>query len=668
MPVVEPLRPVGEGAVVQRDGDVLRLAGFERDLGEALELVHRACDLGLRRGHVDLHGFGAGHIGGVGHGHRHLGGARTGLGHGRVVHVERGVGQAVAERIGDLLAEGVVVPVSDEHALAVIDMTLLARPVHGGRIVVHIVDDGLREFTGRGFVAEDHVGERRAAGLAQQPGLQDRLGAALPRQRDHGTVRQHDRHVRVRGGHGLKHLDLLGGDVQCGAVETFGLVGGGQAEEQQYDVGLLGGRHGLLGQCRVLRRVVQREAGGEVGRDAALLERVEEAGELGRVDQRGAGALVARRAGEFADDGDLGALGDRQGGVLVLEQHHRFDGGLAGDLVVGVHVVPVAVPAHGRAGLGDQVDHALGHLVQLGGGDAPVLACGHNLVVRVARRHLQVQTGVERGHTVADRAPVGHDDALEAPFAAQHVGEQPTVLRGEHAVDLVVRAHDGPWLGGFDDVFEGRQINLAHGARGDRGADAQTVGLLVVGGEVLQRGAHALGLHALDDADGGVAGQVRVLAPVFEAAAAERVALDVDAGAEDDGHLLLDAFLTHRLADAFDEFRVPRAGHAGRRREAGGGHVLLDIHRFGVLGLAQAVRTVGDGVVRQALGRHIAQAPRVGAAGQRGLLFKGQVVYGGIVAHRFRSFWFGPTYCRFAASSSITATVGHSSLELPTGR
>ena len=72
MPVVEPLRPVGEGAVVQRDGDVLRLAGFERDLGEALKLVHRACDLGLRRGHVDLHGFGAGHIGGVGHGHSHL--------------------------------------------------------------------------------------------------------------------------------------------------------------------------------------------------------------------------------------------------------------------------------------------------------------------------------------------------------------------------------------------------------------------------------------------------------------------------------------------------------------------------------------------------------------------------------------------------------------------
>ena len=70
-----------------------------------------------------------------------------------------------------------------------------------------------------------------------------------------------------------------------------------------------------------------------------------------------------------------------------------------------------------------------------------------------------------------------------------------------HAVDAVVCAHDGPRLGLLDDVLECREVDFAQRTLGDVGADAQTVGFLVVGGEVLERGAHALGLHACDDAD-----------------------------------------------------------------------------------------------------------------------------------------------------------------------
>ena len=157
-------------------------------------------------------------------------------------------------------------------------------------------------------------------------------------------------------------------------------------------------------------------------------------------------------------------------------------------------------------------------------------------------------------------APIAHDDAFIPPFVAEHVGEQPAVLCGMHAVDAVVGAHDGPWLGGFDDVFEGREVDFAQRALGDVGGYAQAVGFLVVGREVLERGAHALGLHAGDDADCLMAGQIRVFGPVFEAAAAERVALDVDAGTEDDGHLLLDAFLAHGFAHPVDELGVPGAG------------------------------------------------------------------------------------------------------------
>ena len=332
----------------------------------------------------------------------------------------------------------------------------------------------------------------------------------------------------------------------------------------------------------------------------------------------GTTALIARGTGEFADDGNLCIGCDRQDGVVVLEQHHGFDGGLVGYLVVGIHVEAVAFDAHGGAGLVDQVDHALGHPVELLRLDATVAGGVDDLIVGVARRHFKVEAGVEGSDTVMVCTPVAHDDTFEAPFVTQHVGEQPVVLRGMHTVDTVVGAHDGPRLSFLDDVLKSREVDFAQRALGDVGADAQAIGLLVVGGEVLERSADALGLHARNDANGLMAGQIRIFGPVFEATAAERVALDVDAGAENHGHLLLNAFLGHGLAHLVDEFRIPGAGQARGRREAGCRHGVVQIGFTGAgcQGLAQAVGAVGDHVARNALGFHALQMPCVAAGGQ----------------------------------------------------
>ena len=75
-------------------------------------------------------------------------------------------------------------------------------------------------------------------------------------------------------------------------------------------------------------------------------------------------------------------------------------------------------------------------------------------------RHLQVEPGGDRGDRVVDRAPVRHHEAVEAPFLAQHPGEQPTVLGGVDAVDLVVGGHHRPRGGGGDDVLEAGQVDL----------------------------------------------------------------------------------------------------------------------------------------------------------------------------------------------------------------
>ncbi len=78
--------------------------------------------------------------------------------------------------------------------------------------------------------------------------------------------------------------------------------------------------------------------------------------------------------------------------------------------------------------------------------------------------HLEVKTahhGVEAG---VDRAPVAHQNALEAPLLAQLVAQQPAVLTGMHAVDHVIAAHHGAYLTALHGLAEGGEINLLHRA------------------------------------------------------------------------------------------------------------------------------------------------------------------------------------------------------------
>ena len=107
-------------------------------------------------------------------------GVGAGLGDVHAVDRKGRVAQAEAERVVDGLVVRVVVAVADEHAFAVIDVTFLARPVDHARIVVDVHRNGLCQLAGRADLAEDHVGERRTARLAKQPGFEDALGVARP--------------------------------------------------------------------------------------------------------------------------------------------------------------------------------------------------------------------------------------------------------------------------------------------------------------------------------------------------------------------------------------------------------------------------------------------------------------------------------------------------------
>ncbi len=109
---------------------------------------------------------------------------------------------------------------------------------------------------------------------------------------------------------------------------------------------------------------------------------------------------------------------------------------------------------------------------------------------------------------------------------------------------------------------------------------------------MLERRAHALALDALDEGGGHFAGQIGVFGEVFEVAAAQRRALHVGSGAEDNAHTLGNGLLGQRLPHLAQQGHVPTGGGGRGGGEAGRRQALAD-HGVGIGLAAQAVRPIG---------------------------------------------------------------------------
>ncbi|GGU57276.1 hypothetical protein GCM10010211_22590 [Streptomyces albospinus] len=268
---------------------------------------------------------------------------------------------------------------------------------------------------------------------------------------------------------------------------------------------------------------------------------------------------------------------------------------------------------------------------------------------RAGPRHRHVQAAAQRAYGVPGRHPVGDVAAVEAPFAAQDLGDERAVFGHRQTIDLVVGGHDAPGAGGLDDVLEGGEIELAQGAWGDAVVDREAVGLGVVADEVLDRRTDPALLHSLHISGADHAGQQRVFRIALEVPAAERRAVQVDGRRQEDVDALAAGLLGEQSAGAAGEFGVPGGGQG---RGAGQG----DRRIFGApLPPPHADRAVRHHQRPQSDRRHGGQGPHVLAGEQPGLgiqvecgerpLHRGGVVVGpgvaavgvGLIGHLRRS-------------------------------
>ena len=358
-----------------------------------------------------------------------------------------------------------------------------------------------------------------------------------------------------------------------GAVETFGLVAGGQSDDEHHRVRTPGGAAGLGEQLgvRLAGDGVVTGRVDELGRvpDPGL-RRLERGVELRRVDQRAARTLVARGLGEGADHGDRPVRRQRQQPV-VRQQDRPGRCGPAGQRMVGV-VVDGRVPGVGglpRDGPQRQLDHASAGEVEIGLRQGARVQGGRDPRVPGPRTagHLEVQPGVDADRSVGHGEPVTHDQAVEAPLGAQDVGEELARFAGVLAVDEVVGAHHGPGVRLGDREFEARQVELAQRPLVDDGVEAHPVALLVVHREVLHTRADPLGLHAPHQSRRRLARKDRILREVLEVPAPGRVPLDVQTRPEQDGDVLAPRLASEGGPDLLEKGDVPGRPQRHGRRE-----------------------------------------------------------------------------------------------------
>ena len=384
-----------------------------------------------------------------------------------------------------------------------------------------------------------------------------------------------------------------------GAVEALGFVDGRQAGEDDGDRGAARRRHRVRDQ-RIVALAALRVVAGRVGDLRRVrhegLDGVKRAVEPCRRHLGTSGALITRLFGEGADHGD-GAVGPKgQEPPFVLEE----DGTLGGRapcqgvvrVLVQVRVAPFEfrpreaqrdVAAHGTIEFRlrqPTVAHCLG--------DAAI-------VDATARGHFQVEAGGESQHPVVGGAPVRHDQPLESPLLAKHLVQQPLVLAAVDPVQAVVGTHDRPRPALAHHGLEAAQVDFPQGAFVHDRVDEHAAGFLIVGGEVLDARAHALGLDAVDQRGRHCAADQWILGEILEVPAAQGMALDVHARPEQHGDVLGGALFTEGHADFAQQVAVPGTRERRCRRKARGRHARVepDVVCGGRL-LAQTVRAVGD--------------------------------------------------------------------------
>ena len=147
----------------------------------------------------------------------------------------------------------------------------------------------------------------------------------------------------------------------------------------------------------------------------------------------------------------------------------------------------------------DEVEDASHVTIKVGLCEFTALHTSHNRIELLGLTRLEhIVTSPHLNSTVLTTEPVGHHGSLVAPLIAEDGLHEVMALRGIDTVHIVIRGHHRPRLALLDGNLETFQVDLTQGTLRDMSISVHTVGLLIVGCEVLDARAYVVLLNASD--------------------------------------------------------------------------------------------------------------------------------------------------------------------------
>ena len=533
------------------------------DAGEALQFPGRTDDLPTSQADVQLHDFVTRAIAGVLQGE-----GRAYVSDGQIAVRESGVAQAEAERKTDFLLRGGGIAVAHIEALAVFGGVFRAGiiPADGQIGVGH--REGLRQLSAGIDLTSDDILHRRRSRLTTQAAVHEGLTAVDPGHLHRAARAQDHDDMGIDLMNLLQQVDLILGQTHVSTIKTLGLEGLRQTDIHQHTIGILRQGDGLGFQlCIGFILTIKALGIADVLREITRKQSYSTLYTLG-VDHAAACALIAGLVGEIADDSHLRILRQGQDVALVPQQHDGLFSRFQRLPVLLLHIHRSAT----ALGQGQHHVQQLGYaLIDLLLGDTAFLEGLQQLAgaVVTGSGHFQVHTGPDALDVDVAAAPVGHDQALPAPFTAKNVLQQMLILVGIGAVQPVVGGHDRAGLSFLDGDLEIGQVHLPQGAFVHHGVGGHAQHLLAVGSEMLGTGRNALLLHAPDETGSHLACEVGILRVVLEGSSAQAAALGVQAGAKKHLHVLRPGVLADNAAQLLGDGLIPAVGVSRGRGNAG---------------------------------------------------------------------------------------------------
>ena len=203
----------------------------------------------------------------------------------------------------------------------------------------------------------------------------------------------------------------------------------GHSREYERSAALLGCFYRLCYHCLVRLFVTQRIS---LRVDGVLFSVVfvyviEEVVYLVRLNVARAATLISRGVRELTDNGKGLLFFKGQYLALIFEKHHTLVAKAGCDKVVCIEIggggvlVYGELVHYGKYTLYSRIEHRLVKLARL----YCIVDLAVSLTVRTLTGHFKIRAGLQGEHSVTHCVPVTHNKSIEAPIAAQDVGEQP---------------------------------------------------------------------------------------------------------------------------------------------------------------------------------------------------------------------------------------------------